>query len=240
MVKQILTFSTFITSFLFGWGTLRSQDSLHTKAPRMFRFRTLELEAQVAPKEKEFMSSANYLLEVGKHSFLKSYFFGEYNFTSKEYAFTVSLDPKIYGPLHLTTSFENDLFGEKPEKYHFQSGIKMYLEDVGPFSNWFSIASIGLNYSLLGNAEHKLGKTEGSYNFLTNPIMIGKNFAIVVQSMGRIRSGYDFHFIQIGFEPRKIEHSVFMIGTGQVQKGQKEIFMGFQFAFVENHREFKW
>ncbi len=239
MAKQILSSSTLLYAFIFISCRAVAQDSLNYHS-RRFKFQALEVEAQWAPKENDIISSGNYLLELGKNSFLKSYFFGEYNFSNKEYAYTISLDPKLYGPLHLTASFENDLFGTEYSKNHFQTGFKLYLEDLKPCSNWFHIASVGVNYSLFGNAEHKLRKTEVSYNFLSNPIKINKNLALVVQSMGRIRNGYDFHFFQLGFEPTKLHHSVFMIGTGQVHEGKWDFYTGFQYAFIESHKSFRF
>lgn len=238
MLKKILAISTLLAS-VFLCGRVVAQDSLHLRKNRAIRFRTLELEAQLATKEMFCMGSSNYLMEVGKHSFLKSYFFGEYNFSKKEYFYTLSADPKIYGPLHFTSSIENDLFGAESKGYHVQTGVKFYVEDYKPFSRWFCIASIGMNYSMLGTAEHKLGKTEMSYNLLTNPIKITKNLFLVVQSFGRVRHGYDFHFLQLGIESRKLPHSVFMVGTGQIQRGKQEISLGLQIPFVENHKEFK-
>lgn len=226
--------------FLCQNTSAQHEDTTSNSNNALFKFKVAEIEAQWNPIEKDFIGSANYLLNIGqKKPILKNYFFCEYNFNKKEREFTFCIDPKIFGPLHGSFAFENDLFGIESEKYHFQTGAKLYLEDFKPFSRWFCIASIGMNYSMLGTAEHKLGKTEMSYNLLTNPIKITKNLFLVVQSFGRVRHGYDFHFLQLGIESRKLPHSVFMVGTGQIQRGKQEISLGLQIPFVENHKEFK-
>lgn len=237
MTKQ--TLSTLLAS-VFLCLSMKGQHDDSTSNSSLFKFKVAELESQYNPFKNHLIGSANYLLEIGKkRPFLKNYFFGEYNFAEHEMDFTFSIDPKLYGPIYLGLAFENDLFGIEAEKHHFQTGLKMYAEDFEPFSRWFTIASFGVNYSLLGTAEHRLHNPEIAFNLLTNPIEITPNLAFVIQSMGRIRGGKDFYLLQLGFEPRKIHHSVFVIGTGQVHLGEKEFFMGIQYAFIENHRKFR-
>ncbi|MFA7191883.1 MAG: hypothetical protein WC089_01095 [Candidatus Paceibacterota bacterium] len=193
-----------------------------------------EVEAAYSPHEHQFMVNTNGLVGFNH---IKATWFYEYNLTNGFQDYSVSLDPKIYGPLHLSFSFENDLFGIHPEKNHFQTGIKFYMQEIEWFTKPFLNCNVGLNYSTYGTAEHRVGGVEVSYMLLTHPMWINKNFGIVFQSSGRIRNGHDFLLFQGGVEYPKW-HSILMLGTGQVYEGKLEFFVGLQYSVIADHKKF--
>jgi hypothetical protein len=197
-----------------------------------------EFELAYSPDKREFMFNTNGLAKVDLFNARLSWFY-EHNFNHKLNDYSFAFDPKVFGPLHASFSFENDIFGIHPNKSHFQQGVKFYLQDVDFFSHPFLNLSVGANYSLFGNAEHRVGDFELTYSFLTNPLWIRKELGLVFQSSARIREGHDFMIFQLGVEYPKM-NSVFMLGTGQVYDGEVEFFLGIQYSLVPNHKSFSF
>ena len=226
----------YTTVFLVSTLTTKAQHE-STKSS----LKVAEVEAQWAPGENEFMVSTNGLanVKIAKHLEMNIPWFTEYNFNTRFTDFSLAVDPKLWEFVHASVSFENDLFGEHPDKYHFQTGTKLYLQDIikneqkkGWLSQPFAILSTGVNYSLAGTASHRLAKPEFTFNILSTPLWITKDIGFVFQSTGRIRESHDFFIFQVGIEHHKT-HSIFMLGTGQVYEGNVEYFVGLQLNVLE-------
>ncbi|MBP6931105.1 MAG: hypothetical protein KBB62_00020 [Candidatus Pacebacteria bacterium] len=205
----------------------------HPKFPWL---KIAEGEFAYSPDGHQFMVNTNGLVKFDLIQ-TRCTWFAEYNFTHgfKDYSFTV--DPKIFGPLHASFSFENDLFGIHPGANHVQSGLKLYMQDIAWFRKPFLNFNIGCNYSVVGSAEHRIGGIEATYSFLTNPIWVRKGVGIIFQSSARIREGHDYFLFQGGIDLSKWR-SNFVVGTGKVYEGKVEFFIGYQYSFVPNHNKF--
>lgn len=208
--------------------------------PKLPWLKIAEVEAAYSPDGHQFMMNTNGLVKFDLIQTRCTWFY-EYNFIHGIQDYSLTVDPKIFGPLHASFSFENDLFGIHPEANHLQSGLKLYMQDITLFRAWFKKPflnfNIGCNYSVIGSAEHRVGGVEVTYSFLTNPIWIKEGVGIIFQSSARIREGHDYFLFQGGIDLSKLR-SNFVVGTGKVYEGKVEFFIGYQYSFVPNHRKF--
>ncbi len=152
--------------------------SNHKKSNLTLEVGEIEIALAVEPHfGSQLVFNENFILDY--KNIFKLNTFADYNVSKKLLDYTLSYDQKIFKNIYISTTAENDFFGEKPKSSHFKLGVKTYWQEHELFSKYVLNLNFDLGFpvlNIIGECHHRIGKAEFGYQVLTKPYWLNENY----------------------------------------------------------------